>query len=110
MLLCAYKLFNLPTQDVINDKLNMNIFRQRIMNLCCRIKWICFSGKYRKVSKDPRLDKMRETERKEFSKELGRKLTKAEDENMSAHKKESLRKKIARNRDGTKKKRRPRKR
>ena len=75
-----------------------------------KLKWICFSGKYRKVSKDPRLDKMRETERKEFSKELGRKLTKAEDENMSAHKKESLRKKIARNRDGTKKKRRPRKR
>ena len=68
-----------------------------------KLKWICFSGKYRRVSKDPRLDKMRETERKEFSKELGRKLTKAEYENMSAHKKESLRKKIARNRDGTKK-------
>ena len=75
-----------------------------------KLKWICFSGKYRRVSKDPRLDKMRETERKEFSKELGQKLTKAEYRNMSAHKKESLRKKIARNRDGTKKKRRPRKR
>ena len=68
-----------------------------------KLKWTCFSGKYRRVSKDPRLDKMSETERKEFSKELGRKLTKAEYENMSAHKKESLRKKIARNRDGTKK-------
>ena len=52
-----------------------------------KLKWTCFSGKYHRVSKDPRLDKMRETERKEFSKELGRKLTRAEYENMSAHKK-----------------------
>ena len=74
-----------------------------------KLRWVCFTGKYHKVSKDPRRDKMRETERKAFSKELGRKLTKAEYGNMSARKKESLRKKIARNRDGTKK-RRPRKR
>ena len=65
-----------------------------------KLRWVCFTGKYRKVSKDPRRDKMRETERKAFSKELGRKLTKAEYGNMSARKKESLRKKIARNRDG----------
>ena len=68
-----------------------------------KLKWICFTGKYRRVSKDPRRDKIRETERKAFSKELGRKLTKAEYGNMSTHEKESLRKKIARNRDGTKK-------
>ncbi len=58
-----------------------------------KLVWICFSGKYKRASKDPRRDKMRETERKEFS------LTKAEYDNMPARKKENLRKKFTRKRD-----------
>ena len=42
---------------------------------------------------------MRETERKEFSKLLGRKFTKAEYDNMSTYEKQNLRKKFTRKRD-----------
>ena len=63
-----------------------------------KLVWICFSGKYKKVI-DPRRDKMRETERKEFSKLLGRKFTKAEYDNMSTYEKQNLRKKFTRKRD-----------
>ena len=63
-----------------------------------KLVWICFSGKYKKII-DPRRDKMRETERKEFSKLLGRKFTKAEYDNMSTYEKQNLRKKFTRKRD-----------
>ena len=63
-----------------------------------KLEWICFSGKYKKII-DPRRDKMRETERKEFSKLLGRKFTKAEYDNMSTYEKQNLRKKFTRKRD-----------
>ena len=63
-----------------------------------KLEWICFSGKYKKII-DPRRDKMRETERKEFSKLLGRKFTKAEYDNLSTYEKQNLRKKFTRKRD-----------